>query len=671
MKTIITAAAVTTLTAAISWPPTATAFTAAVSSPAATHDAASAAASPTPYLDRIERAVRHVSPGLEHQVWERSSGNRLDDSAGDWLLQTPQCWGHDPCPPADRAGTKRLLNKITSNIGEATSTVDITSLGCPEKLVLPLPSPCRTFPDGYFRDAIVAGLKKAAEKHRITFRMLLGAPVLPATVNGDDWIDAAKKTIGASARNITFNVATMTTSYSGTPGVPIGGYTPSWNHSKLFVVDGRTVITGGVNTYTNNYVQTPKPVTDMMMAIRGPAAASATGYVNRLWDWTCAHRNKWNWAATTGSWVYPSSGGCISTLHPPTAAKAGDLDMLEVGGLGVGIQSKDGSSTYRLPDLKQPDDAKCDLSFADKDVVNRDRDYQTVNPEETALREMVATATTSIVFSQQDLYGWCASIGGPIKAVQPLADLRLLDNVARKMIHGVKVRIVISTPGNEDAYSTMKNMRQFSDLLRKRIALQAGGDKKADQVMQDTLQYASLRSSDKPRWEGKEKNDEGKVIDCDDPKEACTYAQHTKLIEVDDRVFYLGSKNAYPAFLQDDGYFIEDPAAVAHLRKEFLDPQWKYSKADATFDWERFLPPTVVSIATDRAKGASKVKVTVKAVTHSGDSFLVAYGNKVECKDANSGDRCSFDEAPSIVGKKIDIVDRKTLRWTRKEVPHW
>jgi phosphatidylserine/phosphatidylglycerophosphate/cardiolipin synthase-like enzyme len=201
---------------------------------------------------------------------------------------------------------------------------------------------------------------------------------------------------------------------------------------------------------------------------------------------------------------------------------------------------------------------------------------------------MVATATSSIVFSQQDLYGWCADIalGGVITARQPLADLRLLDQVAGKMIRGVKVRIVISTPGNEDSYSTMKNMAQLSDLIRKRIAWQLGGDAaKAEQVMVHTLQYASLRSSAQPRWLGDLPLSSG--IDCNDPKVACTYAQHTKLIVVDDRVFYLGSKNAYPAFLQDDGYFVEDPDAVAHLKKVFLDPQWQYSQADATYDWTK------------------------------------------------------------------------------------
>src|SRR6476469_4885980 len=102
MRTTMTALAVTALTAAVSSP-------AVPGTPMAGHEAAPAVAAPTPYLDQIERAVRQVSPGLEHQVWERSHGNRLDDSAGDWLLQTPQCWGHDPCPKSERPGTERLL----------------------------------------------------------------------------------------------------------------------------------------------------------------------------------------------------------------------------------------------------------------------------------------------------------------------------------------------------------------------------------------------------------------------------------------------------------------------------------------------------------------------------------------------------------------------------------
>jgi phosphatidylserine/phosphatidylglycerophosphate/cardiolipin synthase-like enzyme len=634
------------------------------------HAVVRATGDPTPYLDKIEKAVKKASPGLEHQVWERSEHNKLDDSAGDWLLQTPECWGINPCPESDRVGTKRLLDKITANIGAATSSVDITTLGCP---YLPL-SPCDSYPDGVFRDAIVNGLRQAARTHhQITFRMLVGAPALQTSGNPGSWTSDLRNDVGGQY-DITYQVGVMTTSYAGTPLVPAGDYTPSWNHSKLIVVDGQTVITGGVNTYTNNYVKTPKPVTDMMMAIRGPAAASATKYINRLWKYSCANENKVGQPlARTGAWISRFGGDlrCNDDLRPPAAASAGDLDMLMVGGLGAGIKTKDYDSDYKLPILSHADDAKCDQKHADKDLVNLDRDYQTINPEEIALREMVASATSSIVFSQQDLYGWCGTIKGPLKAFQPLGDLRLLDNLADRMIHGVKVRIVISTPGNEDSYSTMSNMQQLTDLLRKRIALQKGGsDDAAETVMNDTLQYASLRSSDQAAWKGKERDSGGSEVDCDQTTTPCTYAQHTKLITVDDRVFYLGSKNAYPAFLQDDGYFVEDQAAVSHIKQVFLDPQWQYSKATATYDWATHLgPPVVTQLYTERSPYHGLMMVKARATTSLGGPYRVTFGNRVECPHVQSGELCKLVESTSLIGQKINFVDETTQRMLQRVVP--
>lgn len=83
-------------------------------------------------------------------MWERTNGNRLDAPADDpsgWLLQTPGCWGDAGCK--DRAGTRRLLDKMTRNIADARHTVDISSLA--------------PFPNGGFEDAVVAGLKASVK----------------------------------------------------------------------------------------------------------------------------------------------------------------------------------------------------------------------------------------------------------------------------------------------------------------------------------------------------------------------------------------------------------------------------------------------------------------------------------------------------------------------------
>ncbi|MFI0923753.1 hypothetical protein ACH4TP_07475 [Streptomyces sp. NPDC021012] len=67
------------------------------------------------------------------------------------------------------------------------------------------------------------------------------------------------------------------------------------------------------------------------------------------------------------------------------------------------------------------------------------------------------------------------------------------------------------------------------------------------------------------------------------------YAQHHKLVSVDDSAFSIGSKNLYPSWLQDFGYVIESPAAARQLAHGLLAPQWKYSQATATatYDYTR------------------------------------------------------------------------------------
>ncbi|MGW5532491.1 phospholipase D-like domain-containing protein, partial [Streptomyces xanthochromogenes] len=65
------------------------------------------------------------------------------------------------------------------------------------------------------------------------------------------------------------------------------------------------------------------------------------------------------------------------------------------------------------------------------------------------------------------------------------------------------------------------------------------------------------------------------------------YAQHHKLISVDGSAFYIGSKNLYPAWLQDFGYVVESPAAAKQLDSQLLAPQWQFSRDTATVDYER------------------------------------------------------------------------------------
>jgi phosphatidylserine/phosphatidylglycerophosphate/cardiolipin synthase-like enzyme len=86
--------------------------------------------------------------------------------------------------------------------------------------------------------------------------------------------------------------------------------------------------------------------------------------------------------------------------------------------------------------------------------------------------------------------------------------------------------------------------------------------------MKENLQLAPLRLSNDPTWPDGHK-----------------YRLHTKVVSVDDKAFYVGSRNAYPDTTQDHGFIIEDAAAAQQLNVNFLDKMWEYSKAAAIYDW--------------------------------------------------------------------------------------
>lgn len=499
------------------------------------------AESPAPHLDAVERTLREVSPGLEGQTWERTGGNALDTGGGDpsdWLLQTPGCWGDAAC--TERTGTQKLLARMTENISKARHTVDISTLA--------------PFPDGAFQDAIVAGLKKSAGAgNKLTVRVLVGAaPIYHLNVMPSKYRDELRTRLGEHADDVTLNVASMTTSKTGF----------SWNHSKLLVVDGRSVITGGINNWKNDYVTTTHPVSDVDLALTGPAAGSASRYLDQLWSWTCQNSRDF-----TKVWFASSRGaGCMPTLGHGTepAVASGDVPVVAVGGLGVGIKSLDPSSPFK-PVLPAAPDTRCLVGV--HDYTNADRDYDTVNPEESALRALIVSANSHVEISQQDLNATCPPL--------PRYDIRLYDALAAKMAAGVKVRIVVSDPANRGAvgsggYSQIKSLNEISDVLRGRLALVTGGLPQAKAAMCANLQLATSRNSDSATWA------DGKP-----------FAQHHKLVSVDGSAFYIGSKNLYPSWLQDFGYVVESPSAAAQLDANLLAPQWKYSQATATFDYAR------------------------------------------------------------------------------------
>ncbi|MFE2727593.1 phospholipase [Kitasatospora sp. NPDC059327] len=522
----------------------ATALFAAVAPPSAHAAPAEGAGADggTAHLDAVERALREVSPGLEGSVWERTEGNALtsatDDPAG-WLLQTPGCWGDAAC--ADRRGTRALLARMKADVAAATRTVDVSTLA--------------PFPNGGFQDALVEGLKaSAAAGHRLQVRILVGAaPLYNANILPSRYRDELLAKLGPAAGSVTLNIASMTTSRTAL----------SWNHSKLLVVDGRSVIAGGINGWKDDYLDTAHPVSDVDLALTGPAATSAARYLDTLWEWTCGRTGLFD-----NAWFASSDGGaCRPSMERdlnPAAPATGTVPVIAVGGLGVGIKAADPASAYRPGPVAGVARTQCG-PLALHDNTNADRDYETVNPEENALRALVGSARDHIEISQQDMNGTCPPL--------PRYDARLYDLLAAKLAAGVKVRIVVSDPANRGAvgsggYSQIKSLSEVSDVLRARLNTLTGDPAKAGAALCGNLQLASFRAAPTATW-----------------ADGRPFALHHKLVAVDGAAFYIGSKNLYPAWLQDFGYIVEDKGAAAQLDRDLLAPQWTYSQAAATVEW--------------------------------------------------------------------------------------
>ncbi|ASP38696.1 phospholipase [Bacterioplanes sanyensis] len=503
------------------------------------------------YINTVERQLRQQYPGSEGSVWQVTDGNRIAGihSAEDsWLLQTPNCWGDPQCN--DSGALQHYADTIEADIASARHWVDITTLV--------------TYPDGIFQQAIVSGLRQAyAQSPTIRVRILGGTPPVMGNIDtsytetAKAYMRRLKQDLGAMADNLNLSVAGVETSWLY-----------SWNHSKIIAVDGRSSIVGGHNMWESAYGQVDSPINDLTMRLKGPAAVSAHQFADLLWQFTCRWKD-----GVVNKTLYvdleqtnAAQGVCPTTFTAPEVAVSGNVRVLSLGGLGFGMQTPGGDEGG----LPAADDSEASCSRLFKDYVNNDSEYTMANPEEEGLRTLIASAQHSVFISQQDLIAPCV---GPL--ANSYYDARLFDVLAAKLIEGVKVQIVVSSPGAKQSllapYSNMKKMTEITDVLQRKIAELADvSAAEAQQTMCDSLQLAPIRNADGvATWSN------GYAI-----------GNHAKTIAVDNAAFYIGSKNLYPATLQDFGYIVEDAAAAEQYQYYYQQPMWQNSKSAATVDYQ-------------------------------------------------------------------------------------
>lgn len=501
--------------------------------------------SPVPLLEQLRDALAKSDPGGTYAgiTYDLTYGNALRN---DWLVQSPNLWGRQatdlifyplsrPLPAcssdADCGGgtctaiwsgrkacfghSDALVLQVHDLIASAQRRVDITLL--------------QPVPDTRFLDAVRDALATLARRGRpVTVRLIVGQ-YPPDNVDVPAFYKAVTSDLG-SIPNARLTVA-VAAFRSCVVLEDCDSY--SWNHAKIVTVDGVDALVGGHNLWSQDYL-IDEPVSDLSMRLRGPAAASAAHYADRLWDYVCANRDR------KASISFASStGDCPTPPALPAAAPGrGGTPVLAVGRLGAGIT----------------------------------RDF--ANQSELARDLMLGAARHEIRIVQQDLgFGLGrADILFPDSAIDRLVDfLRqgrgdiyiVLSNLGARGKSG-------STYSNDVSLQALaKHLRQ--EVQRRfeareplsRYEIRRGADP-VNAMLCDHVHLAPYRLGPSASWPG------GAAI-----------ANHAKLWMVDGRVFYIGSDNMYPVNLQEFGYIVDDATAARELTDAYWKPLWQWSSKAA------------------------------------------------------------------------------------------
>jgi phosphatidylserine/phosphatidylglycerophosphate/cardiolipin synthase-like enzyme len=582
-------------------------------------------------LASVAAYLNSHDPGTENRAWWPSNGNALPS---DWLLQMPNCWGESRCgqPPP---GTPDFLETIRSMLAGAQQSVDIGGLYQP--------------PDGQFMQAIAAGLGADLRAGRspmvrimigiYPFAKFLGVLLYPLTSTTPSVQIPAADYESRLAREIL-----SACQHPGPPGFALPraplptcnasllrieftymrtSYTNSWDHEKVLDVDGRRAVVGGMNYWTPDYLLTGHPVDDISMQLRGPAAGDVLKFDDILWGWRCSHYRP------LFPIVYLRVSSCVS--HAPALAPVSYPDgvsVMTVGRLGNGINVPGEGDRESTPIAPSPMDGnECGKFFSSSTDTNTNRRYEYRNPGEDALRALIASANRSIFLSQQDLFS-CLGFG-----LEPKFDERVFEALGTQIARRVPIKIVLSagrggsgaSGGYDNGYSLAADAQTLTAMVQ---AQQHVSYDQARSLVCRDVGLAFIHNGAAAKW-----------------ADGYLFANHAKLVEVDDSAFYIGSENLYPARLQELGWIVESPTAAAQLRASYLDPLWRYSAPYALIDPATSKCGSFVSgnnaptAALIKVRNTGSGSVEVHWDTLQGDSFTRTrdYPSDFSTADAANG----------------------------------
>lgn len=523
------------------------------------------------YIKTVDNGVYYSYDGITYSA---PTVNTLR-SDQNWLLQTPNIWGHSlaeynysesfalnghydtnfhlpicttnsDCGPLATCSIAyftlnhenlclmpehTILNRITTNIVSANDTVDIVTLGAQTIGVKPTPT------TGKFSLTLQNALQQLASQSMATgkiikIRILEGSP-LPFLQNDlYQYISFLTQNLPAN-NNLEIQVGSILTCsiltcHNGNPELDF-----SANHAKVINVDSYNLINGGENLWDDEYLGS-NPVNDLDINIYGPIATSATIYANTLWEYLINHPK------IGYNYCYTYSHGVIlpDCLIPSIGKSSTDSNIKDYSGIQVTAMNVDELEGNVLANSDQSELARV---------------YAFLNAE------------SSIKISQQAIFWKDTNLPNSVFAPINTISGNVIDALAAAIhLHKVNVSIVTSNLQiSKIPFWVPQNYNSFVPLQYIQNAIQ-------DTIVTDfsvTPQVANEEVTQLLHLA---------YIDFNHSNTTAINT-HAKFWMVDDHLFYVGSHNIYPTVLQEYGIIIDSSAAAAIFNQDFWQPLWNNS----------------------------------------------------------------------------------------------
>jgi hypothetical protein len=381
----------------------------------------------------------------------------------------------------------------------------------------------------------------------------------------------------------------------------------SWNHAKIFAVNGTSLVAGGANYWTG-YSTGQSWLFDLSMSVTGDATISAHKFANYFWQYLnqipSTDKSSWNLFKhlndQNGDFTFKTA-----PLFTDFPVNTGSLSLLAVGKNGNWPTPVPGYPAVIFDAIR--DFTLNVVSAVAQAKVSRQMDWTAlvanilsddsptfrnllsdvlINPAAWASRyarnHALSQARVSARLSQQklvmdDLFNSNQEFKNLVQDINnyvgsnwdgymwPFDTLMAFGTALAAMSNNpapTGIQLVTSCPtdangGYEDPVSLADFTAKLAGVMN---AMQALGyihpSGSVQTVIESLLQYKRIDNSTTNPAHG----------------------NHSKLVMVDDTVCYVGSDNAYPSYSQEFGIWLDDPSSIDALLSQFWTGLWSFAQ---------------------------------------------------------------------------------------------